>query len=150
MKILLAIDGPKSSALAVEATSVHPWPTGTIVRVLSVVDQALTTAPEIAALSAETIQTEYQQRTQVADQQTTRFADWLASNGLATEKKVREGNPKSVIVHEAEEWGADLIVVGSHGHTGLKGWLLGSVAQSVVSHAPCSVYIVRERTENQG
>ena len=51
----------------------------------------------------------------------------------------------SVIVDEAENWKADLIVVGSHGYTGIKKWLLGSVAQSVVSHAPCSVEVVRSR-----
>jgi len=52
---------------------------------------------------------------------------------------------QSVIVDEAENWKADLIVVGSHGYTGIKKWLLGSVAQSVVSHAPCSVEVVRHR-----
>ena len=45
----------------------------------------------------------------------------------------------------AEEWSADLVVVGSHGYTGLKRLLLGSVAQSVVSHAPCSVEVVRKK-----
>ena len=39
----------------------------------------------------------------------------------------------------------DLIVVGSHGYSGIKRWLLGSVAQSVVSHAPCSVEVVRHK-----
>ena len=58
---------------------------------------------------------------------------------------MRDGDPRSAIVDEAEEWGADLIVVGSHGYTGLKRWLLGSVAQSVVGHAPCSVEVVRRK-----
>jgi len=46
---------------------------------------------------------------------------------------------------QADEWGADLIVVGSHGRTGVKRWLLGSVAGAIVSHAPCSVEVVRRR-----
>ncbi|MEZ4216014.1 MAG: universal stress protein [Myxococcota bacterium] len=43
----------------------------------------------------------------------------------------------------AREVGAEMIVVGTHGHTGLKHVLLGSVAERVVRHAPCSVLVVR-------
>ena len=146
MKILLAIDGSEHSARTVDALGSHPWPTGSTVRVLSVVDQVVTATPEVAIFSGEAIEAERQQLINVADELTTRFANWLCSSGLTAEKQVRRGDPKSVIIDEAEEWGADLIVVGSHGHTGIKKWLLGSVAQSVVSHAPCSVYVVRERS----
>jgi nucleotide-binding universal stress UspA family protein len=149
VKILLAIDGSEHSARTVDALGSHPWPTGSTVRVLSVVDQVVTATPEVAIFSAETIEAERQQLVQVADELTTRFANWLCSSGLTAEKKVRAGDPKTVIIDEAQEWGADLIVVGSHGHTGIKKWLLGSVAQSVVSHAPCSVYVVRERNQTK-
>jgi nucleotide-binding universal stress UspA family protein len=50
-----------------------------------------------------------------------------------------------MIIGEARKWSADLIVLGSHGYTGLKRLLLGSVALFVVSHAPCSVEIVRKK-----
>jgi nucleotide-binding universal stress UspA family protein len=149
VKILLAIDGSEHSARTVDALGSHPWPSGSTVRVLSVVDQVVTATPEVAIFSAETIEAERQQLVRVADELTTRFANWLCSSGLTAEKKVLAGDPKSVIIDEAQEWGADLIVVGSHGHTGIKRWLLGSVAQSVVSHAPCSVYVVRERNQSQ-
>ena len=87
---------------------------------------------------------------EVADELTTRFANWLCSSWPAPQRnRFGEATPKSVIIDEAEEWGADLIVVGSHGRTGIKRWLLGSVAQSIVSQAPCSVYVVRERSEKQ-
>jgi nucleotide-binding universal stress UspA family protein len=147
VKILLAIDGSEHSARTVDAMGSHPWPVGSTVRVLSVVDQVVTAVPEVAVFSAETIEAEREQLKQVADELTTRYANWLCSSGLTAEKRVRAGDAKSVIIDEAQEWGADLIVVGSHGHTGIKRWLLGSVAQSVVSHAPCSVYVVRERSQ---
>ncbi len=149
MKILLAVDGSEHSARTVETIGSHPWPSGSVVRVLSVVDQVVTATPEVAIFSAETIEAERDQLVRTADELTTRFANWLCSTGVRSERRVRRGDPKSLIIDEAEEWGADLIVVGSHGHTGFKRWLLGSVAQSIVSHAPCSVYVVRERREKQ-
>ncbi|MGH9427142.1 MAG: universal stress protein [Terriglobia bacterium] len=149
VKILLAVDGSEHSARTVETMGSHPWPSGSLVRVLSVVDQVVTATPEVAIFSAEAIEAERDQLLRTADELTTRFAHWLCSNGLVAENQIRRGDPKSVIIEEAEEWGADLIVVGSHGHTGFKQWLLGSVAQSIVSHASCSVYVVRERREKQ-
>ena len=54
-------------------------------------------------------------------------------------------SPKDAIVEEAERWGADLIVVGSHGYRGPERALLGSVSQSVATQARCSVEIARRR-----
>jgi nucleotide-binding universal stress UspA family protein len=71
------------------------------------------------------------------------------SSEYSGEAAVREGDPRSVIVDEAEEWGADMIVLGSHGYTGLKRLLLGSVAQSVAAHAHCSVEIVRRKAAGE-
>ena len=90
-----------------------------------------------------------QQRIKEANQLTERVANSLASRGLKTEAVVYDGDPRSVIVDEAEDWKADLIVLGSHGYTGIKRWLLGSVAQSVVNHAPCSVEVVRGRVAKE-
>jgi nucleotide-binding universal stress UspA family protein len=54
-----------------------------------------------------------------------------------------------MILDEAERWGADLIVVGSHGYRAWERFLLGSVSQAVVSHAKCSVEVVRCRPGNE-
>jgi nucleotide-binding universal stress UspA family protein len=53
------------------------------------------------------------------------------------------GVPWDRIVHFADEHGADLIVMATHGRSGLKHLMLGSVAERVVQHAPCSVLVVR-------
>jgi len=53
------------------------------------------------------------------------------------------GSPDSRIVETAEKIGADLIIVGSHGYNRWERLLLGSVSDSVVHHAPCSVLVVR-------
>jgi nucleotide-binding universal stress UspA family protein len=57
---------------------------------------------------------------------------------------VVEGNPAQALLDLAK--GADLVVVGSRGHGGFTGALLGSVSQHVVHHAPCPVVVVRGRT----
>ena len=57
--------------------------------------------------------------------------------------QILPGSPRAAILDEAENWGADLIVVGSHGYRAWERFLLGSVSLSVVSHAKCSVEVVR-------
>ena len=53
------------------------------------------------------------------------------------------GNPADVIVQEAEESGADLIIVGTRGHNAAQRVLMGSVSTNVVHHAKCDVLVVR-------
>jgi universal stress protein E len=55
---------------------------------------------------------------------------------------VRFGIPDEAIVHEARAWSADLLVVGTHGRRGAARFLMGSVAETVLRHAPCSVLVV--------
>jgi len=65
--------------------------------------------------------------------------------GIPVETYVRVGRPASVIAEVAKELDADLIIVATHGHTGLKHVLMGSTAEHVVRHAPCPVLTVREK-----
>lgn len=53
------------------------------------------------------------------------------------------GDPKEIIVNMARDWHADLILMGSHGRTGMQKLLLGSVSSSVSKNAPCSVEVVK-------
>jgi nucleotide-binding universal stress UspA family protein len=143
MKILLAVDQSKYSALAVREVTKRPWPKGTTVRVLTVAESFPPVAMEpwySSRESLEYIDKEVQKR---ARELTKKAADNLKKKGFKVETAVRRGDPRSEIVDEAGKWRANLIVMGSHGYTGIKRLLLGSVASSVVSHAPCSVEIVR-------
>jgi nucleotide-binding universal stress UspA family protein len=65
------------------------------------------------------------------------------SRALNVTKTIPSGPAKDAILDEAEAFGADLIVVGSHGHGKFERFLLGSVAHAVALHAKCSVEIVR-------
>jgi nucleotide-binding universal stress UspA family protein len=53
------------------------------------------------------------------------------------------GKPATEIVRTAKEWPADVIVIGTHGRHGVERMFLGSVAEAVMRHAPCSVLVVR-------
>ena len=82
-----------------------------------------------------------------AEQNLAQHAEELRAKGLAVEVVVREGYPATVIEEEAERLDADLIVIGTRGHTGLKHLLLGSVAERVVQKAPCPVLTVKTDAE---
>jgi len=60
---------------------------------------------------------------------------------------VRTGNPHQEILREAEERGVDLIVVATHGHSGVEHMLFGSTADRVVRHAKCPVLTVRPQSK---
>jgi nucleotide-binding universal stress UspA family protein len=149
MKIVLAVDGSQYSADAAEVVASRPWPKDTVIRVLSAVEELTPPAAELwydAGGSLERTREELMTR---AERLTVGVAESLRASGLTAETAVRYGDARSVIVDEAKEWDADLIVVGSHGYTGVVRWLLGSVAQSVVSHAPCSVEVVRKKRQEK-
>ena len=65
--------------------------------------------------------------------------------GVAADTLVRSGSPVFEIIEAAKSLPADVIVISTHGRTGLKHALLGSVTENVVRHAPCPVLVVRER-----
>jgi nucleotide-binding universal stress UspA family protein len=63
--------------------------------------------------------------------------------GVSCATAIREGVPAATIVQVAQEEAAGVIVVGSHGRTGLARLLMGSVTEKVIGHAPCPVLVVR-------
>jgi nucleotide-binding universal stress UspA family protein len=65
---------------------------------------------------------------------------------VAVNSVVCMGGPADTILETAKEWGADLIVMGSHGYGFWGRTFYGSVSDQVVHHAPCSVLVVRSRT----
>lgn len=153
MKILIATDGSKYSLRAVEkALELSKCWSSVSFRVVSVYEAQVPVAAEPFAMSAEYCQQLddlAKKRADEASQETvelirSRFPD--ASVDITT--TVELGIPAQVIVETAEAWGAELVIVGSHGY-GFWGRLaLGSVSDAVVHHSPCSVLVVRSHNED--
>lgn len=144
MKILLAIDDSHSAAAPIREAATRSWPEGTVVRVMTVLEPIPSAAyiPE-APMVPLTSPLELQVQQDEALGMVASVGRMLAPQGLIVETVVRQGAPGRTIVEEAAEWGADLILIGSHGRTGLRRVLMGSVAQYVTAHARCSVEVVR-------
>jgi nucleotide-binding universal stress UspA family protein len=142
MKILLAVDESDCSEAAVQALAARPWPPDTVVRVLSVAPRPMMPPPPGPAWEVTMVVPPVEHMRTRAAEIVQRATTTLRAHGLATETLVRTGDAGAEIVRAAEEWHAELIFVGSRGLTGVKRWLLGSVAQFVAAHAHCSVEVV--------
>ena len=154
MKILLAVDGSTFSDAAAAEVAGRSWPPDTEVRVLSVAEPPIQLAAEPYMLSDQLfVDTERALRERAAaavGKAAEVLQRSLEAQGVRVTKDVLTGAASRLIVEEAEKWGADLVVVGSHGRGFWGRLLLGSVSQSVASHARCSVEIVRRRGAEEG
>ena len=146
MKILIGVDGSEYSDAALDEVSERTWPKGSQILVVHAFEMPLAPTPEVWALPPEYYeQLDRVMRTQsdaiieaAVERLQSRLGDAVEIKGKTT-----LGSPKRVILDEAESLKADLIVVGSHGYPTWERLLLGSVSQAVVSHAKCSVEVVR-------
>jgi nucleotide-binding universal stress UspA family protein len=145
MKILLATDGTKQGDSAVEMLGTFALGEGDEIKVISVVDMAVPLAIDVyGGYLPDTSELEKAARenaTRVLDAGIARARQ--IAGGAAVAGEVLFGSPESRIVETAEDMGADLIIVGSHGYNRWERLLLGSVSDSVIHHAPCSVLVVR-------
>lgn len=147
MKVLLATDGSECSEKAAKSIAARPWPAGSEFRVLSVAELAPgwfrnPYPPYFDPGAMEDLRGEAMKQAQEA----VMAAELILSGANLPESgtvAVPSASLKELILTEANEWAADLIVVGSHGRRGASRFLLGSVSEPVAFHAHCSVEIVR-------
>lgn len=144
MKILLATDGSEFSVAAARSVAGRPWPEGSTIKIISVAELIIP-AIEPAYIDS-TLMESMREETNRHSREAVQAAEKIMSESeLKVSGSVFTGLAKEVIVAEAKEWGADLVVVGSHGLRGITRLLIGSIAESVAMHAHCSVEVIRER-----
>jgi nucleotide-binding universal stress UspA family protein len=133
MRVLLAIDPSTGSQHVVDEAAARPWPTGTAICALSIVDigrwEGLPALMEDAKHAAQPV-------VEAATEK-------LGRSGHEVFSEIQLGYPKKAIPDFAREWNADLVMVGSRGQGAISRFFLGSVALAVLRSAPCSVEIAR-------
>ena len=139
MKILVGTDDSKFSGNVLRAIVTQFRTENTEVRVLHVLQPIAPAPPQMAAGYAPELEDQKQPARELVE----RIAKELRSAGFKVNTAVEVGDIRETIIDSATEWGADLIVVGSHGQRDIQRFLLGSVAEFVARHAKCSVEIVR-------
>ena len=149
MRVILATDGTKQSEAAIEITRTLNLKHGDEIRIISVVDMALPLSVDIYAgyqPSTEEIENTVKANAEkVLEITGLKLREIFAGKGISVVTELLNGSPESRIVEKAEETQADLIIVGSHGYNRWERLLLGSVSDSVIHHAPCSVLVVRSK-----
>lgn len=146
MKILLAVDGSTYSDAAIEEVRQRPWPPQSEVKVITAAEAPIL-GMEVWVSTATLMEEMEKAVTEKARQVIEDALGKLKANENGSFKissAILQGSPKQVIVEEAETWNADLIVMGSRGLGAWNRLLLGSVSDSVVHHAKCSVEVVRK------
>jgi nucleotide-binding universal stress UspA family protein len=143
LRILLAIDGSRFSEAALKAVIQQARKSVEQIRVLHVVEPPpLLVTGEMGGYNPA-LDEAWEAERKHAQRLVERAVGRLRAKGLKANGAAEDGDPKSKILENAKEWRAELIVLGSHGRKGLNRFLMGSVSETVVRHAPCSVEIVR-------
>ena len=148
MKIIIGTDGSDFSKAAIDALpNFIAKPQNTSVKIISALERQTPIATEPFAVSAEYFnEIEERDRNQArafVEQAEAQIRGLFPNDTPDLSTEVIMGPPQRAIVERAEEWGADWIIVGSHGYGFWSRAMLGSVSSSVVHHAPCSVIVVR-------
>ncbi len=153
--ILFTHDGSKLSNLAIAHVASLASTFGAHVYVLQVVDSItqVVTAVNIAnvTMDAQEIFVDIaKSERKIAKQNVQTIKDKLEHAGVTKcSTLIRQGDARDEIVKVAKEMDCDLIVMSTHGRSGLKRAFLGSIAEDVVRHAPCPVFLIRAKQDIQ-
>lgn len=136
-KVVVATDGSSFADAAIDYAANWYWPLNTEFRVVNVIEPLSSLGPPSTHYKMAADLLNASQDLVINAALKLRDKNWKASH------HVRGGFAAEEIISEAKDWGADLIVVGTHGRKGISRFLLGSVAESVAANAPCSVTVVK-------
>jgi nucleotide-binding universal stress UspA family protein len=146
-RIVLAWDGSASARVAAEIVRTWPIFRGSPIRVVSVADFEIPWWTGVAGVESPALMPMY---ADAAEASRRLHADLardmtreLAAAGLTATAEAREGDAATELIAGAKAWKADLIVLGTHGRTGLRRLLLGSVARNVLQHSGASILVAR-------
>ena len=143
-RILVPVDGSETSTRGLDEALRLARLTGARLRLVHVIDELSLMAgmDTFATMSADTVRLLREGGRQILADAEAR----AAAAGLVAETVLVDSFTRGVsdeIVHQCQEWGADLVVLGTHGRRGVKRLLLGSDAEQILRLAPTPVLLVR-------
>jgi nucleotide-binding universal stress UspA family protein len=138
MRVLVATDGSTHASIAAEWLTTFPFPAATEVLVLAAAD--LPRAP----LGLPPMSVYDEVMVEAARRAAEQARVVLGRRWKDVDVRVLQGDPRAAIPEQADEWGADLVVVGARGLGAVTGMLLGSVSTAVVHGAHCAVLVVKD------
>jgi nucleotide-binding universal stress UspA family protein len=141
-RILLGFDSSFDSLAAVRTVASRVWPEKSAIRVLAILAPTISDSPLLPWTPEQVARREADARDWM-QKQAEAAAEELRSSGLAATPVVTAGDPKQVLLEDADDWGADCLFIGARGHNRLARFMLGSVATAVAARAHCSVEIIR-------
>lgn len=150
MNIILGVDGSPCSTVAVEFVKHMTWPAGTRVEVVRAIPPVNVVVPEVHPVRSSSLDVVWRNLLVEGHKYVEDVSCELLGRGLTIDSTVIEDDPRDALLDAARKSGADLLVVGSHGRSGLAKLLMGSVSAHVVAHAPCSVLVVRRQGTPEG
>ncbi len=146
-RIVIGNDESPDSDRAILEVASRNWAKGTAVHLITAVEPRLTSLLaielEMRRWIHDTDKTEFEAIKRLMESK----AEKLRAKQLVVTCLIKEGDPKKIILEEAERWGADAIYVGARGLSGIKHALIGSVSASLAGRAHCTVEIVRDKTQ---
>jgi nucleotide-binding universal stress UspA family protein len=145
MKILVAYDGSRFAEAAIDELLDRPWPQETEVRLVTAIEPLgfVPSAPGLELFTPFGERLDARLREDCYKQIQQALSRLSARPELTTSYEIREGEAKHALLAAIRDWQPDLVLAGSHGKSPFERLLLGSVSHALVSHAPCSVEIVR-------
>jgi nucleotide-binding universal stress UspA family protein len=144
VRLLIGVDGSPDAEAAVRAVARREWPAGSAACLVTVLDARLLTT--LAFMSPETRPIAGDEEAQTwVPKMIEAMAEPLRTRGLIISYVIKEGDPKHVLLDEAEHWEADCIFMGARGHSRIERFMIGSVSAAVAARAHCSVEVVRPR-----
>jgi nucleotide-binding universal stress UspA family protein len=145
VKVLVALDCVNESHSALETVVSRGWPQGTVIRFVTAIDRRESISEFFVSDPSDTWTAEQERIDQVRRHlaATIHGAAGRLPPAVRMEEHVVLGHVKEELLRFAEDWQADLIVVGSHMKGGIALPFLGSVAQTMLQHSYCSVHIAR-------
>ena len=145
VRLIIGVDGSPNAQEAVRVVASRTWPAGSSARIVAALDPIHTTTMPPPNTQASIWDATGKQSDEAwIEQSVNDSMQQLHAAGLLESCVVKRADPKHLLLHEAEHWGADSIFIGARGINPIERFLLGSVSRSVAARAHCSVEVVRE------